>query len=58
MQFLLVQVLAPTDEAFDWLLVTLGGANGSLPLDALLKQPSLKDILLYHIIPGRYSSSK
>jgi uncharacterized surface protein with fasciclin (FAS1) repeats len=53
-----MQILAPTDEAFDKLLTTLGGANGPLPLDALLRQPSLKDILLYHIIPGRYTSSK
>jgi uncharacterized surface protein with fasciclin (FAS1) repeats len=53
-----LQLLAPTDEAFVKLLTTLGRANGPLPLDALLRQPSLKDILLYHIIPGRYSSSE
>lgn len=52
------QILAPTDDAFDKLLVTLGGANGRLPLDALLRQPALKDILLYHIVPGRYSSGE
>lgn len=54
----LLQLLAPTDEAFDKLLVKLGGANGPLPLDVLLRQPTLTDILLYHIIPRRYSSSK
>jgi uncharacterized surface protein with fasciclin (FAS1) repeats len=60
----LVQLLAPTDEAFDKLLTTLGkqqravGSNGPLSLDAFLREPSLKDILLYHIIPGRYSSSE
>jgi uncharacterized surface protein with fasciclin (FAS1) repeats len=53
-----MQLLAPTDDAFDRLLVTLGGANGPLPLDAFLRQPTLKDILLYHIIPGRYTSSE
>lgn len=52
------QVLAPTDEAFDNLLTLLGGANGKLTLDGLLKQPTLKDILMYHIIPGRYTSSE
>lgn len=40
------QLLAPTDEAFDKLLVTLGGANGPLPLESLLKLSTLKDILL------------
>jgi uncharacterized surface protein with fasciclin (FAS1) repeats len=53
-----LQVLAPTDEAFDNLLTLLGGANGKLTLDGLLRQPTLKDILLYHIIPGRYTSSE
>lgn len=56
---LLLQVLAPTDAAFDQLLTNLGGASGQpLPLDALLAQPTLKDILLYHIIPGRYTSGE
>lgn len=52
------QLLAPTDDAFDQLLTNLGGANGPLPLDALLAQPTLRDILLYHIIPGRYTSGE
>ncbi len=57
----LLQVLAPSDDAFDNLLTTLGragGANGKLSLDALLRRPELKDILLYHIIPGRFNSSE
>eukprot|EP00775_Hariotina_reticulata_P011317 gene11317-11467_t len=49
-------ILAPTDSAFDALLVNLGGAQGRLPLDALLRLPQLKDILLYHIIPGEYTA--
>jgi uncharacterized surface protein with fasciclin (FAS1) repeats len=53
-----LQLLAPTDDAFDQLLTNLGGANGPLPLDALLAQPTLRDILLYHIIPGRYTSGE
>jgi uncharacterized surface protein with fasciclin (FAS1) repeats len=53
---LVVQILAPTDSAFDALLVNLGGAQGRLPLDALLRLPQLKDILLYHIIPGEYTA--
>lgn len=53
-----LQLLAPTDAAFDQLLTNLGGANGPLPLDALLAQPTLRDILLYHIIPGRYTSGE
>lgn len=50
------QLLAPTDDAFDALLTNLGGGQGKLPLDALLRLPTLKDILLYHIVPGRYTS--
>jgi uncharacterized surface protein with fasciclin (FAS1) repeats len=54
-----LQLLAPTDAAFEQLLVNLGAASGQpLPLDALLAQPTLMDILMYHIIPGRYSSGE
>lgn len=52
-----VQVLAPTDEAFDALLRNLGGGR-RLPLDQLLALPELPDILAYHIIPGRYLSGE
>lgn len=51
----LLQILAPSNEAFDELLATLGGAN-KLPKSTLFRLPELKSILTYHIIPGAYST--
>lgn len=55
--FVLLQVLAPSDQAFDNLLTMLGGGQ-KLPIDALLKLQQLKDIVMYHIVPGEYTSGK
>jgi uncharacterized surface protein with fasciclin (FAS1) repeats len=54
----LLQLLAPTDDAFDAMLLNLGGGQQKLPLDQLLRLPQLKNILLYHIVPGEYTSSE
>ncbi|KAF5840958.1 hypothetical protein DUNSADRAFT_14982 [Dunaliella salina] len=48
-------VLAPTDEAFDILLLQLGGGR-PLPKSTLLALPELKDILQYHVLPGMYAT--
>jgi uncharacterized surface protein with fasciclin (FAS1) repeats len=49
----LIQILAPNDDAFTSFLRALGGGR-KLPKEDLYKLPELKDILQYHIIPGRY----
>eukprot|EP00983_Pelagomonas_calceolata_P052736 1142980-Pelagomonas_calceolata.AAC.3 len=49
-------VLAPTDEAFDILLLQLGGGR-PLPKSTLLALPELKDILQYHVLPGMYATA-
>lgn len=35
----------------------LGGFHGPLPKEVLFKLPELKDILLYHIVPGLYDTT-
>jgi uncharacterized surface protein with fasciclin (FAS1) repeats len=40
------------------MLLNLGGGRQKLPLDQLLRLPQLKNILLYHIVPGEYTSSE
>ena len=45
-------VFAPTDEAFNKLLKDLG-----ITADELLARKDLKDILLYHVLPGKVMSS-
>ncbi|WLR54729.1 fasciclin domain-containing protein [Mesobacillus subterraneus] len=44
-------VFAPTDEAFNKLLKDLG-----ITADELLARKDLKDILLYHVLPGKVMS--
>lgn len=44
-------VFAPTDEAFNKLLKDLG-----ITADQLLARKDLKDILLYHVLPGKVMS--
>jgi uncharacterized surface protein with fasciclin (FAS1) repeats len=44
-------VFAPTDEAFNMLLKDLG-----ITADELLARQDLKDILLYHVLPGKVMS--
>jgi uncharacterized surface protein with fasciclin (FAS1) repeats len=44
-------VFAPTDEAFNKLLKDLG-----ITADELLARQDLKDILLYHVLPGKVMS--
>lgn len=44
-------VFAPTDEAFAALLQQLG-----VTAEQLLARKDLKDILLYHVVPGKVSS--
>jgi uncharacterized surface protein with fasciclin (FAS1) repeats len=53
-----LQILAPTDDAFDAMLLNLGGGQQKLPLDQLLRLPQLRNILQYHIVPGEYTSSE
>ncbi|MEH7442958.1 fasciclin domain-containing protein [Bacillus sp. JJ1122] len=45
-------VFAPTDEAFNMLLKDLG-----ITADELLARKDLKDILLYHVLPGKVMST-
>ena len=45
-------VFAPTDEAFNKLLKDLG-----ITADELLARNDLKDILLYHVLPGKVMST-
>ncbi len=45
--------MAPTDEAFTTLLRQLGGGR-RLPKERLFELPELPQILLYHILPGRF----
>lgn len=45
-------VFAPTDAAFDKLLKDLG-----VTAEELLARKDLKDILLYHVVPGKVLSS-
>lgn len=45
-------VFAPTDEAFNKLLKDLG-----ITAEELLAREDLKDILLYHVLPGKVMSS-
>lgn len=45
-------VFAPTDEAFNKLLTDLG-----ITAEELLARQDLKDILLYHVLPGKVMSS-
>jgi hypothetical protein len=51
------QLLAPTDDAFDQLRINLGGGR-PLPKDALFRLDQLRNILLYHIVPGAYYSGE
>jgi uncharacterized surface protein with fasciclin (FAS1) repeats len=44
-------VFAPTDEAFEKLLKELG-----ITAEELLARKDLKDILLYHVVPGKVMS--
>ena len=50
-------MLAPNDDAFDTLLRALGGVR-KLPKEQFFRLPELKDILLYHILPGRYRTGR
>jgi uncharacterized surface protein with fasciclin (FAS1) repeats len=45
-------VFAPTDEAFNKLLTELG-----ITAEELLARKDLKDILLYHVLPGKVMSA-
>lgn len=52
-----LKIFAPTDEAFEAFRARISGAgNDPIPLKVLLKVPELRDILLYHIAPGAWSS--
>jgi len=48
-------IFAPTDEAMRDMLDIMGGRAGPLPLEQFFKLPSLKEILLYHVVPGRFN---
>ena len=50
-------LLAPTDAAFQQMLADLGGFRGPLDRQVLLRLPELRDILLYHVVPGLFDSS-
>ncbi|CAG9464727.1 unnamed protein product [Pedinophyceae sp. YPF-701] len=50
-------IFAPTDDAFYDALQALGGFRGPLLKEDLLSSPELKDVILYHIVPGSYNSS-
>uniref|UniRef100_A0A383WQB5 FAS1 domain-containing protein n=1 Tax=Tetradesmus obliquus TaxID=3088 RepID=A0A383WQB5_TETOB len=50
-------IFAPNDDAFDAMLLNLGGGQRKLPLDQLLRLPQLNNILMYHIVPGQYTSA-
>ena len=52
-----LQLLAPSDAAFEELQGQLGGGR-VLPLALLLQLPELDDIIKYHIVPGRFSTSE
>lgn len=51
----LIQILAPSDEAFEKLARALG-AGHKLSKEQLFNLPELKEILQYHIVPGRYTT--
>lgn len=52
-----VQVLAPTDKAFKELRTRLAGpGRNPLSEEDILELPELKHILLYHIVPGEWTS--
>jgi hypothetical protein len=52
-----LQIFAPTDAAIDALLVTLGNGR-PVPREALFRLPELQNIIMYHIVPGRYSTGE
>ena len=52
---MLPQILAPTNEAFDALARALNGGK-KMAKEKLFQLPELKDILQYHIVPGRYTT--
>lgn len=53
----MLQLLAPTDAAFDAFRAQIAGAgNPPLSWDEMLDMPELKPIMLYHIIPGEWTS--
>lgn len=52
-----MKIFAPTDKAFDEFRAQIAGpGNEPVPLEKVLKLPELKDILLYHIAPGAWTS--
>ena len=53
-----LQLLAPTNEAFETLLANLAGpgAKRKLTVADFLKLPEAKNILTYHVLPGNYST--
>jgi hypothetical protein len=52
-----MQILAPSDAAFDLLLRALGGGR-KLPMEQFFKLPELQDILQMHIVPGAYRTGR
>lgn len=53
----ILQILAPTDAAFDTLLTQLGNGR-KLDKSVLLGLPELPDILSYHVLDGRYTTGE
>eukprot|EP01026_Neomeris_dumetosa_P017847 TRINITY_DN1693_c0_g1_i2.p2 TRINITY_DN1693_c0_g1~~TRINITY_DN1693_c0_g1_i2.p2 ORF type:complete len:235 (+),score=30.11 TRINITY_DN1693_c0_g1_i2:15-719(+) len=49
-------ILVPTNDAFEQLLLILGGGRVKVPLQAFYQLPELEDILLYHIYYGQYTT--
>eukprot|EP01024_Parvocaulis_polyphysoides_P043051 TRINITY_DN392_c0_g1_i3.p1 TRINITY_DN392_c0_g1~~TRINITY_DN392_c0_g1_i3.p1 ORF type:complete len:495 (-),score=79.48 TRINITY_DN392_c0_g1_i3:476-1960(-) len=49
-------VFAPTNAAFDQLLLLLGGGRVRIPFNVFLRLPEVESIVLYHIHYGAYTS--
>eukprot|EP01025_Chloroclados_australasicus_P011725 TRINITY_DN15186_c1_g1_i3.p1 TRINITY_DN15186_c1_g1~~TRINITY_DN15186_c1_g1_i3.p1 ORF type:complete len:492 (-),score=78.85 TRINITY_DN15186_c1_g1_i3:639-2114(-) len=50
-------IFAPTNAAFEDLLLLLGGGRVRVPIQAFLKLPELVEIIQYHIAYGSYSTN-
>jgi len=49
-------IFAPTNAAFDQLLLLLGGGKVKIPFNVFLRLPEVESIVLYHIQYGAYTS--
>lgn len=55
--YLFLQILAPTDEAFENIRGQIAGpGKDPVSMEYLLELPELRDIILYHILPGAWTS--